>query len=76
MWLGSNKGNKRKALGFKWNSDTIKNLGYTYGRNTTQTREKKLGKGKKKNPRGFTEMGKFTTITYRKENFNKSRHAK
>ena len=39
IWLGSNKGNARKPLGFKWNSDTIKILGYTYGKNAVQTRE-------------------------------------
>ena len=42
IWLGSNKGNPRKPLGFKWNLDTIKILGYTYGHRT------KLGKSKKK----------------------------
>ena len=31
--LGSNKGNARKPLEFKWNSD------YTYGHNAVQTRE-------------------------------------
>ena len=39
IWLGSNKGNPKKPLGFKWNLDTIKILGYTYGHNTIQTRE-------------------------------------
>ena len=39
IWLGSNKSNPRKPLGFKCNSDTIKILGYTYGHNTIQTRE-------------------------------------
>ena len=39
IWLGSNKGNARKPLGFKWNSDTIKILGYTYGKNAVQTPE-------------------------------------
>ena len=39
IWLGSNKGNPRKPLRFKWNSDTIKILGYTYGHNTIQTPE-------------------------------------
>ena len=29
IWLGSNKDNPRKPLGFKWNSDKIKILGYT-----------------------------------------------
>ena len=31
MWQGSNKSNPRKPQGFKWNSDTTKILGYTYG---------------------------------------------
>ena len=38
IWLGLNKGNPRKSLGFKWNADTTKILGYTYGHNTIQTR--------------------------------------
>ena len=38
IWLGLNKGNPRKSLGFKWNADAIKILGYTYGHNTIQTR--------------------------------------
>ena len=48
IWLGSNKGNPRKPLGFKWNSDTIKILGYTYERNTIQTREENWEKVRKK----------------------------
>ena len=28
-WQGSNKGNPKKPLEFKWNSDTTKHLGYT-----------------------------------------------
>ena len=39
IWLGSNKGNPRKPLGFKWNSGKIKILGYTYGYNTIKTRK-------------------------------------
>ena len=27
IWLGSNRGNLRKPLGYKWNSDTLKILG-------------------------------------------------
>ena len=37
---------------------------------------RKLGKGKKKNPRGYAEVGTFTTITHMKENNNKSGHSK
>ena len=48
IWLGSNKGNPKKYLGFKWNSDTIKILGYTYGHNTIQTREENWEKVRKK----------------------------
>ena len=47
-WLGSNKGNPRKPLGFKWNPDTIKFLGYTYRHNTIQTREENWEKVSKK----------------------------
>ena len=36
----------------------------------------KLGKSKKKNPKGYTKVGKFTTTTQRKENINKPDHAK
>ena len=36
----------------------------------------KLGKSKKKNPKGCTEGGKFTTTTQRKENINKQGYAK
>ena len=48
MWLGSNKGNTRKPLGFKWNADTIKILGYTYGQNIIQTQEENWEKIRKK----------------------------
>ena len=48
IWLGSNKGNPRKHLGFKWNADTIKILGYTYGHNTIQTREENWKKARRK----------------------------
>ena len=48
IWLGSNKGNPKKYLGFKWNSDTIKILSYTYGHNTIQTREENWDKVRKK----------------------------
>ena len=37
---------------------------------------RKLGKGKKENPRGYTKVGTSTTITHRKENINKPGHAK
>ena len=36
----------------------------------------KLRKSKKKNPKGCTEGGKFTTNTQREENINKQIHAK
>ena len=39
IWLGPNKGNQRKHLGSKLNSDTIKILGYTYRHNTIRTGE-------------------------------------
>ena len=48
IWLGSNKGNTRKPLGFKWNADTIKILGYTYGHNIIQTEEENWEKVRKK----------------------------
>ena len=32
-WLGFNKGHSGKPQGLKWNSDAIKILGKTYGRN-------------------------------------------
>ena len=48
IWLGSNKGNPRKPLVFKWNSDTIKILGYIYGHNTFQTMEQNWEKVRKK----------------------------
>ena len=51
IWLGSNKGNPKKYLGFKWNSDTIKILGYIYGHNTIQTREENWEKVRKKSER-------------------------
>ena len=47
IWLGSNKDNPRKPLRFKWNSDTIKILGHTYGHNTIQTREQNWEKVRK-----------------------------
>ena len=39
IWLGPNKGNQRKPLGSKLNSDTIKILGHTYRHNTIRTGE-------------------------------------
>ena len=48
IWLGLNKGIPRISLGFKWNPDTINILGYTYGHNTIQTREKNWEKVRKK----------------------------
>ena len=45
---------------------------YYYYYNT----ETKLGKDKKKNLRGYTEVETFTTITHRKENINKPGRAK
>ena len=38
--------------------------------------ERKLGKGKKKNPRGYTQVGRFTTLTHRNKNINKPGHDK
>ena len=43
-----------------------------YNSNTGRTPRK----GTKKNPRGCTEVGTFTSITLRKENVNKPGHAK
>ena len=37
---------------------------------------KELRKGQKKNLRGYTEVGTFTTITHKKENIIKTNHAK
>ena len=37
---------------------------------------RKLGKGKKKNPGGFTQVGTFTTLTHTNKNINKPGHAK
>ena len=48
IWLGANKTNPEEPLVFKWNSDTIKNLGYNYGYNTIQTREHNWEKARKK----------------------------
>ena len=39
IWRASNKGNPRKLLGFKWNSDATNNLGYTKNNNTILARE-------------------------------------
>ena len=39
--------NPRKPLGFKWNSDTRKVLGYTYVHNTIQTRKENWEKVRK-----------------------------
>ena len=76
IWLGLNKGNPRKSLGFKWNPDTIKILGYTYGHNTIQKREENWEKVRKKNPGVYTQVGTFTTLTHRNKNINKPGHAK
>ena len=47
-------------------------LGTEYNPNTGR----KLGKDNKKNQRGYTEVGTFTTISHRKENIDKPGHAK
>ena len=54
-----NKGNPRKPPGFKWNSNTINTLGYTYGNNTIQAREENWEKVTKKNLKGYTEVAPF-----------------
>ena len=40
IWIGSKNGDRRKPLGFKWNSVSMKILGYTYGHNTNKYRNK------------------------------------
>ena len=37
IWLRFNKCKPKKPLGFKWDSDITKILGYTYGHNIIQT---------------------------------------
>ena len=76
IWLGSNKGNPRKPLVFRWNSDAITILGYTYGAQYNPNTRTKLGKGKIKNPKGYTKVETFTTITHSKENINEPGNAK
>ena len=39
MWLGVNIENQEKPLHFKWNSEKIKILGYTYGQNQKDNQE-------------------------------------
>ena len=39
MWLGVNIDNQEKPLHFKWNSEKIKILGYTYGQNQKDNQE-------------------------------------
>ena len=75
IWIGSKKGDRRKPLGFKWNSVSIEILGYTYGHNTNKYGNK-TEKKQEKNPKGYTEVGTFTIITHRKESINKPNHAK
>ena len=67
------------ATGIKYNK--TKCMGIGLGSNKGSQR-KPLGfkwnsdKIRKKDPRGYTEVGTFTTITHRKENINKPGHAK
>ena len=46
MWLGVNIDNTEKPLGFKWNSEKIKILGYVY-RQTRKITRKQIGKRSK-----------------------------
>ena len=48
IWLELNKGDFRKPQGLKWNSNTMKVLGKTYGNNINQTREQNWEKTRKK----------------------------
>ena len=57
IWLGPNKDNPRKPLGFKWNSDTIKILGYSYGHNIIQTREQNWEKVRKETRENIRKSG-------------------
>ena len=59
IWLGSNKGNPRKPLGFKWNSDTIKMSGYTYGHNTIKTQKENWEKVRKKIRENIRKWGRL-----------------
>ena len=53
-----NKGNPRKPLGFKWNSNTINTLGYIWKQYNPST-GRELGKGNKKTLKGYTEVASF-----------------
>lgn len=48
MWLGVNRDNTDKPLGFKWNSEQIKILGYIYGQNPKDNQEQNWQKIKSK----------------------------
>ena len=48
MWLGVNIDNADKPLGFKWNSEQIKILGYIYGQNPKDNQEQNWHKIKSK----------------------------
>ena len=39
MWLGVNIDNNEKPLGFKWNSEKIKILGYINGQNPKENQD-------------------------------------
>ena len=47
IWRGSNKGNPRKLVGFKQNSDATNVLGYTKDNNAIQAREQNWEKMRK-----------------------------
>ena len=48
MWLGINIDNTEKPLGFKWNSEKIKMLGYIYGQNPKDNQDQNWLKIKSK----------------------------
>ena len=48
MWLRVNIDNTDKPLGFKWNSEQIKILGYIYGQNPKDNQEQNWQKIKSK----------------------------
>ena len=56
IWLELNKGDFRKPQGLKWNSNTMKVLGKTYGTISTK-HGNKTGKRLEKNARGYKEVG-------------------
>ena len=75
MWLGSNRGNNTKPMGFKWTSQKIKILGYTYSPDTNVKYKENWEKVRKRITWYYKKMATLKASTDRKKDVYKPKHA-